>query len=214
MVRRELGDIAEFPDIVIDVGGKKADQRLKRIDVKEVFGNTNPLEVDIGAGKGRFLVARARSNPRTNYLGIERQPGRIFATAKKAFRHGLCNLRLARVEAFEGIGDMLEPHSVSVFYIFFPDPWPKRRHHRRRLVNPEFMDLLHSRLSDGGIIHFASDHTEYAAVVEKLFAADERFVPIDPFIPSDEEKTDFERLFTAQDKPINRFSLAKSPSQS
>jgi len=207
MVRRELGDIAKFPDIVIDVGDAEEGESQSPLDVKELYGNDNPLEVDVGSGKGRFLVARARANPRTNYLGIERQPGRIFSTAKKAYRHGLCNVRLARVEAFGGIGDLLAPASVSVFYIFFPDPWPKRRHHRRRLVNPEFMNLLHSRLTAGGIIHFASDHTEYAAVVEKLFAADERFEAIDPFVPSDDEKTDFERLFTSQDKPINRFSL-------
>jgi tRNA (guanine-N7-)-methyltransferase len=208
MVRRELGDIAKFPDIVIDVGGEREGECPGMLDVKELFGNTNPLEVDIGSGKGRFLAARAGANPHTNYLGIERQPGRIYSTAKKAYRRGLCNVRLARVEAFEGIGELLAPGSVAVFYIFFPDPWPKRRHHRRRLVNPEFMDLLHSRLSDRGIIHFASDHSEYAAVVEKLFAADDRFEPIDPFIPSDDERTDFERLFVSQDKPINRFSLA------
>ena len=208
MVRRELGDIAEFSEIVVDAGGGEAGDFI-RLDSREVFGNSNPLEVDVGSGKGRFMVARALGNPAVNFLGIERQPGRVYSTAKKAFRHGLCNVRLARVEAFSGISEMLAEESVSTFYIFFPDPWPKRRHHRRRLINTEFLGMLHGKLCAGGVIHFASDHMEYAGVVEELFAADDRFEVIEPFMPTPDECTDFEIIFTGQNKPITRVSIRK-----
>jgi tRNA (guanine-N7-)-methyltransferase len=208
MVRRELGDIAEFSEIVIDVGGGEAGDFV-RIDSREVFENSNPLEVDVGSGKGRFMVARALGHPGVNFLGIERQPGRVYSTAKKAFRHGLCNVRLARVEAFSGISEMLADESVSTFYIFFPDPWPKRRHHRRRLINTEFLGVLHGKLCTGGVIHFASDHMEYAGVVEKLFAEDDRFEVVEPFVPTPDECTDFEVIFAGQNKPITRVSIKK-----
>jgi tRNA (guanine-N7-)-methyltransferase len=177
-------------------------------DVRNTFlRDANPLAVDVGSGKGRFLLARAEAHPQTNFLGIERQYGRICKTAAKVRRAELENVRLARVEAAAGIAELLQPESVSIFYIFFPDPWPKRRHHRRRLINPDFLTLLHSRLERGGVVHFASDHEDYAVEVAKLFRKDERFDEIDPFVPSEDERTDFEIVFTG--KPIGRVSIRK-----
>lgn len=105
---------------------------------------------------------------------------------------------------------MLPDHSTSIFFIFFPDPWPKKRHHKRRLVNPEFLDLLHRKLEAEGIIHFATDHQDYADAVEKCFAADTRFTPITAFDPTEAERTDFELIFTNQNKPIRRLSIQKT----
>ncbi len=223
-MRNESADINEFSEIVIPTelqGGDKKrhvsisdgcyknDARITLHAEPCQFENDNPLEVDIGAGKGRFLLARSLAHPELNFFGIERQNGRLYRMAKKIRRHGLTNVKLARVEAAAGIELMLEAESVSAFYILFPDPWPKKRHHRRRLMNPGFMDLMHTRLCPGGIIHFASDHISYADVIKDLFAADKRFEATEPFRPTEAEQTDFEILFASQGKPTSRLSVRK-----
>jgi tRNA (guanine-N7-)-methyltransferase len=223
-MRNESADINEFSEIVIPAelrGGDKKrhvsisdgcyknDSRISLHADLCRFENDNSLEVDIGAGKGRFLLARALEHPELNFFGIERQNGRLYRMAKKIRRHALTNVKLARVEASAGIELMLEPESVSTFYILFPDPWPKKRHYRRRLINTAFMDLLHSKLCSGGVIHYASDHQNYAAYVQEIFAADKRFEAIDPFIPTEAERTDFEIIFAAQEKPTSRLSVKK-----
>lgn len=223
-MRNEQADIYEFPDIVIPAylqggeqdlaasalaGGYKMDARISLHAEPCVFANNNPVEVDVGAGKGRFLLARALEHPEINIFGIERQNGRLYRMAKKINRHGLTNAKLARVEAAAGIKQMLAPESVSTFYILFPDPWPKKRHHRRRLMNAEFMDLLHSKLCQNGIVHFASDHLQYAEAVGELFMADTRFEKIEPFMPSEAERTDFEIIYRDKSNPISRHSIRK-----
>jgi len=200
-VRRE---ITEFPDIVIP-----ADELEHEVSLSDIWPRRNPLEVDIGAGKGRFLFARAMAHPETDYLGIERQYGRVYRAAKKAHRRGLTNIRIARVDAETGIAPLLPPESVRTFYIFFPDPWPKRRHQRRRLVNHTFLDLLHTKLLPGGFIHFATDHENYAEAVKLCFSEDPRFDGIAPFQPTEAERTDFELIFTGQNRTVSRFSLQK-----
>ncbi len=205
-MRREITD---FPDIVIPDDGI-----LREDSILDHFENAHPLEVDVGSGKGRFLLARAAEHPDTNYWGIERQYARVYRTAKKAHRRGLQNVRVARVEAVNGIATLLPDACVTSFYIFFPDPWPKRRHHRRRLICPPFMDLLDQKLMDQGCVHFATDHQDYADVVERVFADDERFVSIEPFQPTHAERTDFEVLFTGLSKPIRRLSIRKQPEPS
>jgi tRNA (guanine-N7-)-methyltransferase len=205
MVRRGWVEADEFSDLVV----VRSPDEVKRLDVEQVFGNRNELEVDIGCGKGRFLIARASSYPQTNFLGVERQAGRVLRTAKKAVRLGLENVRLARVEACGGLAELLEPGSVATVYVFFPDPWPKRRHHRRRLINSDFMDLMHEKLRVGGLLHFASDHADYAKQVSGVFAGDERFEADEVFEPTEEERTDFELIFRGQSKPIWRYTVRK-----
>ncbi len=196
--------ITDFPDIVVP-----DDAILREEPLPGQFAKGNPLEVDVGSGKGRFILARAAEHPDVNYWGIERQYGRVYRTAKKAHKLGLQNVRLARVEAVNGITTLLPDHSITTFYIFFPDPWPKRRHHRRRLICPPFMDLLDRKLIDNGCVHFATDHQDYAEVVTRCFAEDERFESIEPFQPTEAERTDFELVFAGQSKPISRLSIRK-----
>ncbi len=195
----------EFQDIVVPHAAV-----LREEPIASQFENDNPLEVDVGSGKGRFLLARALENPNTNYWGIERQQGRVLRTAKKAHRLRLQNVRITRVDAVEGITALVPDKNVSAFYIFFPDPWPKRRHHRRRLIGPSFMDLIVNKLTDDGCVHFASDHQDYAEAVQHCFSNDSRFSRIDPFQPSEQERTNFEILFANQGKPISRLSIQKA----
>lgn len=194
--------ITEFPDIVIP---DKA--ILNETPIPTHFETTYPLAVDVGCGKGRFLRARAAAYPHTHFFAIERQYSRVYRTAKKIHREGLTNVKIARVEAVHAIQTLLPNDSVTTFYIFFPDPWPKRRHHRRRLINPPFMDLVHRKLHAGGCLHFATDHQDYADVVKRVFDDDERFRTIPAFQPTPEEHTDFEQVFRGLDKPIRRLSV-------
>lgn len=181
------------------------------LDPDTLYPNKGPLEVEIGCGKGRFLTARARKNPGTNFLGIDRLLTRLRRTERKAFQEQLCNLRLLRMEASFAIRFLLPPLSVNAFYIFFPDPWPKRRHHERRLLSPSFLGWLWEKTVPGGQIHIATDHAGYIHEVRRAFNNDPRFESVTPFVPAPDEVSEFEQLFVSQGLPIGRFSAAKRP---
>lgn len=167
------------------------------------------LEIDLGCGKGRFLLAHAGKHPETNFLGIDRMLRRIRAVDNRARRLELQNVRLLRMEAYYAAAYLVPPAAVSAYYVFFPDPWPKARHEGHRLFNPRFVDALHRTLVPGGAVHVATDHAPYFEQLAAIFAGDARFRPSDPFVPPEDEQTDFERYFIAA-KPIGRLSVAKA----
>ena len=167
------------------------------------------LEIDLGCGKGRFLLARAAKNPETNFLGIDRMLRRIRKVDNRARRLDRINIRLMRVEAYYAVAHLLPPASVDVYYMFFPDPWPKARHESHRLFNARFLDALHRTLAPGGVAHVATDHLPYFEQLSAIFAADARFAPLAPFVPPEDEQTDFERYYVDQ-KPIGRLSVRQA----
>jgi tRNA (guanine-N7-)-methyltransferase len=179
----------------------------ERLDPDAIFGCHQPLEVDIGSGKGRFLLARAAAHPDVNFIGIERQQRRVEKVASKAAHAGLANIRLLHTEIRFALEMLLPDQIVDTFYIFYPDPWPKRRHAPRRLINPDFVRLLHRKVKPHGRIHFATDDLDYFTAAASLFEASLRFTPCEPFIPCPQEQTDFERLFSAQGRHANRCSF-------
>lgn len=163
-----------------------------------LFGRTAPLEVDLGCGRGRFLLARARSNPDKNFLGVDRLLLRLRKLDRRAVAEGLTNIRLVQGDAAHVTASLLPVHSVRTFYVFFPDPWPKRRHHRRRLISPPFVERLWQILEPDGLLHIATDHSDYMDAIRALLDADNRFESADPFVPTDEEETDFGLIFRKQ----------------
>lgn len=182
----------------------------RRLDLETCFDPTLPLAIDVGCGKGRFLLARAAKHPEINYLGIERLLLRIRKINNLALRQGLKNIRLLRIEAAYAVEWLLPPACADIVYVFFPDPWPKRKHHRRRLFNAHFLDVLHSRMKAGAELHVATDHLAYFDDIHALLEKDSRYEPIPVFEPSEEEKTDFELVFVNQGAPIGRCSYRKT----
>ncbi len=168
------------------------------LPLDELFDASRPLEVEIGCGKGRFLAARAAKNPDAQYLGIERMLARVRKLEKKADRLRLSNLRILRLEAFYTFYYLLPRHRVRTVYVFFPDPWPKRRHASRRLFSPLFLDALWARLEIGGVVQVATDHPDYFAETRSRLAADPRFREIPPMERTEDERTEFEAIFRGQ----------------
>ncbi len=175
-------------------------------DVAGLFPQPGPLAVDLGCGKGRFLLARAAAHPETNFLGIDRMLTRIRKIDGKLLRRGIENVRLWRIEGCYAVTYLIPEAVVDVYYIFFPDPWPKKRHHDHRLFNPRFVDALFRTLKPGGLVHVATDHLPYFEEIAAILRADARFREVPPFIPAPEERTDFE-LWYHDKTPIGRCSF-------
>lgn len=127
-----------------------------------IFGRHAELVLEIGFGMGETTAQIAQQNPQQNFLGVEVFDAGVGALLKRMNELGLNNLRIIQHDAVEVVQNMLAPNSLTAIHIFFPDPWPKKRHHKRRLVQAEFVTLLSSRLRQGGIIHCATDWEHYA----------------------------------------------------
>ncbi|MGQ9663616.1 MAG: tRNA (guanosine(46)-N7)-methyltransferase TrmB, partial [Kiritimatiellia bacterium] len=179
------------------------------LPVHQFFDPTRPLEIDVGCGKGAFLIARAKRFPTINYLGIDRKLSRLRNVARKIVSNKLCNARLLYADAADAVGALLPPAAVSTFYVLFPDPWPKRRHHRRRLFSPGFVDSLYRTLVPRGVIHITTDHSEYFESIVQLFRADGRFEQCAPLSTTPEEWSNFERVFQIRQIEIKRASFLK-----
>ena len=172
------------------------DQWLEPVDFSACFEHPGrPLEMDLGSGKGRFLLARAAKFPETNFLGIDRMLTRINKVDRKARRRNLSNIRLFRMEGYYAVTYLVPPQSVDTWYIFYPDPWPKTKHREHRLFNGPFLDALARTLKPGGHLHTATDHLPYFEEIFSLLKNDDRFEKTDPFFPAPDEVTDFELLF-------------------
>jgi len=132
------------------------------IDTAEFFGNNHPLIIEIGFGMGRATAEIAEQHPEINYLGIEvHRPG-IGRLLWEIEKRELQNLRIIEGDAVEILKYRINDASVSAFHIFFPDPWPKKRHHKRRLITRPFTDLLEAKLIPAGYIYMVSDWADYA----------------------------------------------------
>jgi len=184
------------------------DDWLNPLPLERWFRPSAPLEVDVGCGKGRFLLARAAAHPDTDFLGVDRMIGRLHKIDRKLVRRGLSNARWLRLDAYYAVACMIPPEAVTTYYIFFPDPWPKKRHHDHRLFNAAFLDALFRTLKPGGQVHFATDHLPYFDEVVAAIKTDPRFAEIPAFEPAEDERTDFELIYLGQ-TPIGRYSFEK-----
>ena len=147
----------------ITAAQKDALERLwPRFGFATPFDREAPLVVEIGFGNGDYLLARAQAEPQKNFLGIEvHRPG-VGRVLHRAVELGLSNIRVACQDAVEILRDSLGESAAAEIVVYFPDPWPKKRHHKRRLIQPEFVRLLASRLQTGGVLRLATDWAHYA----------------------------------------------------
>ncbi|MDR2095280.1 MAG: tRNA (guanosine(46)-N7)-methyltransferase TrmB [Treponema sp.] len=143
----------------------------EKTDFERVFGNRNPLTVEIGFGMGIATALIAEKNPLNNYLGIEVHKPGIGRLLWEIEKRRLDNVRIVEYDAVEVVEKMLCEGAVSAFHIFFPDPWPKKRHHKRRLVKRPFTDLLASRLKSGAYIYLVTDWADYGDWALREFEA-------------------------------------------
>jgi tRNA (guanine-N7-)-methyltransferase len=133
-----------------------------RLDLRALFGRDAPVVLEIGFGNGEHLLGRAAAEPDRNFLGVEvHRPG-VGRVLMHAHASGLKNLRIACADAVEVLRDWLAPGSLAEILVYFPDPWPKKRHHKRRLIQPAFAALLAARLQPRGVLRLATDWKDYA----------------------------------------------------
>jgi tRNA (guanine-N7-)-methyltransferase len=165
--------------------------------------------VELGCGDASFLVAYAQLHPERNFLGVERLLGRLRKLDRKGRRAGLANLRGVRIESAYFLEYLLPAQSVAALHIYFPDPWPKRKHWKNRLINERFPGLARGSLAPGGVVYLRTDDPHYFEQMTGVFAADPAFRPVETPVELRRLTTDFERDFLARGVPTLHAAFAR-----
>ena len=177
---------------------------IEPLDWAQLFASAQPVEMEIGSGDGGFLSRHASAQPSRNFVGVERLLGRLRKLDRRARRAGLQNVRPLRIEA-EYLLHYLVPHqSLHAVHIYFPDPWPKARHAKHRLVKAGFPELLHRVLAPSGVVYLRTDHLEYALQMREVFDASPQFAAVETPAALAAIATEFETAFNALGKPTQR----------
>lgn len=176
------------------------------LDPLKLFGRDAPLHVDLGCGDGLFLSQLAHLHPEKNFLGVEKLASRVAKACRKSAH--LENVRILKVESAYAVRYLLSEASVEAFYLLFPDPWPKRRHHRRRIVTDDFLDSIHRALAANGVFRIATDESDYFQCIVRLAQKHSAFSVVDSE-NADLPVSKFQRRFLELDVPIYRLSLRK-----
>jgi len=177
---------------------------LKRLELGEIFPAAQPLEVELGCGDASFLVEYARRHPGRNFMGVERLLGRLRKLDRKGRRAGLSNLRGVQIESSYFLQYLLPPQAASALHIYFPDPWPKKRHRKNRLINEWFPSLARAALVPGGVVYLRTDDADYFEQMTGVFGASREFAGFETPPELSELPTDFEREFHARGIPTLR----------
>jgi len=169
-----------------------------------LFPLPQPLEVELGCGDASFLVEYAGRQRASNFIGVERLLGRLQKLDRKGRRAGLNNLRGIRIESAYFLQYLLPPASVIALHIYFPDPWPKKKHRWHRLINEQFPALAQATLMPGGRVYLRTDDADYFAQMNEVFGAASEFEKVETPPALADLTTDFERDFNAQGIPTLR----------
>src|SRR5437762_3290637 len=148
-------------ELVVEPIGLDVDSLPRPLDWREVFGNDHPVELEIGTGKGTFLTDQAKARPDVNFFGVEWANWFYRYASDRLRRNGCTNARVVRAEALYFLSEFVTGESVSVLHVYFPDPWPKKRHHKRRLVQEPFLRQAERILAPGGRLQVVTDHKGY-----------------------------------------------------
>jgi tRNA (guanine-N7-)-methyltransferase len=147
------------------------DYQEKTINFNELFGREAPVVLEIGFGMGKSLIEMAKNAPEKNFLGIEVHGPGVGACLADAGEAGVTNLRVMNHDAVEVLEFMIPDKSLATFQLYFPDPWHKARHHKRRIVQPAFIENMRPKLAVGGVIHMATDWENYAEYMLEVLQA-------------------------------------------
>ena len=184
---------------------------FRKLSKEEIFETNRPLEIDLGCGDGSFLVAMASHYQERNFLGVERLLGRVRKVIRKAEKNSLLNLKVLRLELSYTIEWLLPDDCANRMHLLFPDPWPKKKHHKRRMVNKSFCESLVRILKEDGEFLFKTDHPDYfeesMLALENFDLLEQLSWNTDDFYPD----TDFEKIWTKEGKRIYsaRFCVKK-----
>jgi tRNA (guanine-N7-)-methyltransferase len=174
------------------------------------FARGAPLEVELGSGKARFLIEAARAEPAHDFLGLELSLAYYRICRDRIARSGLSNVRIVRADARRFAELAMPPASVRAFHVYFPDPWPKKRQRKRRLLDGRTLEVLGSRLEPAGVLRIATDHADYAAAIDSVLET----VPSLQRLPwnalPSPPATHYEIKYRAEGRPIWRFLLVRN----
>jgi tRNA (guanine-N7-)-methyltransferase len=174
------------------------------LDWQTVFGNDHPVEVEVGFGKGLFLVSAGQARPDTNFLGIEIERKYQLFTANRLAKRRLVNVRLALSDARSFFQECIADSSVQAVHVYFPDPWWKKRHQKRRVFTEDFAAQCARVLVPGGKLHVITDVADYFSLIQKLLGAQPALAPLSPEnlpdLPPD--LTNFQRKYRQEGRPI------------
>jgi tRNA (guanine-N7-)-methyltransferase len=181
---------------------------------RRIFGHEKPIEIEIGCGKGGFLIARAVENPDIDFLGVDVVWKWMKYAVRRTEKRTLPNIKFLKTDARDLVRYGIPDDSVAVFHIYFPDPWPKRRHAKRRLVTGEFLKLLHSRLDPGGRIELSTDHGDYylqmrRAVVQSGVEWSTVEEAVDARLFAAAQKTNYEVKYATAGRTLHYLELRK-----
>jgi tRNA (guanine-N7-)-methyltransferase len=194
------------PSLIVPLDDESDDDPT--LDLGGLFGNDSPIEIELGFGKGRFLLDAAQRRPERNFVGVEVAAKYLRLTHDRARRRGLLNLRFVHGDAREFIEFFVPGESVRALHVYFPDPWPKARHHKRRLLEAEFFEEALRVLEPEGRLWIATDHDDYyEAIVEALEPSSDRFGLVEP--AWDGVTTNYEDKFVRLGSSIHRRVLQK-----
>lgn len=194
-------------------------QAPERIDFGRVFGNERPVELEVGFGKGLFLVTASQQCPEVNFAGIEIERKYVLYTATRLVKRNLSNVRVVHGDARTILRDRIGAGVLQAVHVYFPDPWWKKRHHKRRVFTAEFVAECVRILKVGGKLHVVTDVEEYFQTITELLAAAPGLRELPPPQAKEAEHdldylTNFERKFRKQGKPIWRAAHEKSATPS
>jgi tRNA (guanine-N7-)-methyltransferase len=179
-------------------------------DAGAAFGRRAPLEVEIGTGKARFLLEAARRHPAHDFLGVELSLAYFRVCRARLARAALPNARIVRADGRRFAEHALAESSVRAFHVYFPDPWPKKRQRKRRLLDALGLEILAARLEPGGLLRVVTDHADYAAAVAPLLPSVPRLEILAWDAAPAPPPTHYELKYREEGRPIHRFLLRRT----
>ncbi len=202
-----------YADFVLDVAREQTSTSVRPgrpLDLSAAFGRDAPLIVEIGPGTGESLLPMARARPDSDVLAFEVYSPAIGQILRRLAAERIENVRLVQADAAAGLAHLLPPSSITELWTFFPDPWPKARHHKRRLITPAFCDLAASRVEAGGLWRLATDWADYAETMAAVLERSPAWTVVAEQNRADRPVTRFERRGLDAGRPVTDLTYRRA----